>query len=201
MLEPERPALHGMANCRHRGSRCRRAAHEAATMRCVRRGAVDLIEAGAIMAKRKQGLIRGAGSHRRTEADYMGVLLDCVSLDDWRDVIAGTLQRAKQGDAQARAWLAQYLVGRPEAKAPTPLTVVVNQWSGKDPVAERLAKPLIDRAQYPSLHATDELKDRIQAAIAAEIAQKLPAPETAENPAAARDRGESAAVIPMQVAK
>lgn len=153
------------------------------------------------MGRRKQGLIRGTGAHRRTEADYMGALLDTVSLDDWRDVVAATLQRAKQGDAQARAWLAQYLVGKPQAQAPTPLTVVVNQWSGKDLVAERLAKPLIDRAQYPALHENDELKDGIQAAIAAELAQKLPAPETAERPATARDRGESAVVIPIQVSK
>ena len=72
------------------------------------------------MTKRKQSFIRGAGTHRRTEGDYMAVLLDTVSLDDWRDVVAETLQLAKQGDPQARAWLAQYLVGRPECtSAPT----------------------------------------------------------------------------------
>lgn len=138
-----------------------------------------------------QTLIRGMATHRRTESDYMGVLLDTVSLEDWRDVVAGTLRLAKSGDPQARAWLAQYLVGRPEAKAPTPLTVVVQQWSGKDPVAERLAKPLIGRALYPSLHANDELEEGIQAAIAAELTQKLPAPETAEKPATAGDSSAS----------
>lgn len=106
------------------------------------------------MTKRKQNFIRGAGTHRRTEDDYMGVLLDAVSLDDWRDVVAETLQLAKQGDPQARAWLAHYLVGRPEAKAPTPMTVVVNQWAGRDPVAERLAKPLIDRERFPACTLT-----------------------------------------------
>lgn len=136
-------------------------------------------------------LIRGTATHRRTESDYMGVLLDTVTLEDWREVIAGTLQLAKQGDPQARAWLGQYLVGKPEAKAPTPLTVVVNQWSGEDPVAERLAKPLIDRALYPSLHANDEWKEGLRAAIAAELTQKLPAPETALSPTTAGDSGES----------
>jgi hypothetical protein len=123
----------------------------------------------------------------------MGVLLDTVSLDDWRDVVAGTLQLAKQGDPQARAWLAQYLVGKPEAKAPTPLTVVVQQWSGTDPVAEKLARPLIDRGRFPSLHENDEWEDGIRAAIAAELAEKLPVPES--------DPGESAAGMPMQSAK
>jgi hypothetical protein len=75
------------------------------------------------MKRKQSSLIRGTGTHRRTESDYMGVLLDAVSLDDWRDVITGTLARAKEGDPTARAWLAQYLVGKPEAKAPTPLTV------------------------------------------------------------------------------
>ena len=69
------------------------------------------------MAKAKQGLIRGMGTHRRTEGDYMAALLDTVTLEDWRDVVAGALQLAKGGDAQARAWLAQYLVGKASASA------------------------------------------------------------------------------------
>lgn len=39
------------------------------------------------MKKTKQkNLITGKAAHRRTESDYMGVLLETVSLDDWRDV-------------------------------------------------------------------------------------------------------------------
>ena len=153
-------------------------------------------------AKRKQPtFITGTAAHRRTESDYMGVLLDTVSLEDWRDVVDGTLQLAKQGDPQARAWLAQYLVGKPEARAPTPLTVVVQQWSGRDPLAEKLAQPIINRELYPELHEDDDWEEGIQAAIAAELAQKLPAPETAEDSATAGDSGESAAVIPMRLAK
>lgn len=55
------------------------------------------------MAKRKQTeYIRGHATHRRTEGDYMGVLLDAVTLDDWRGVVTGALQAAKGGDPQAR---------------------------------------------------------------------------------------------------
>lgn len=153
------------------------------------------------MAKQKGELLKGVGTHRRTESDYMGVMLDAVSLDDWRDVITGTLQLAKGGDPSARAWLAQYLVGKPEAKAPTPLTVVVNQWSGKDPVADRLAKPLIDRELYPSMHQNDVWQEGIRFAIATELAEKLPPSEIAATPASAEVSTESAEVIPMQVAK
>ncbi|HRE19151.1 MAG TPA: hypothetical protein PLW86_19120 [Rhodocyclaceae bacterium] len=125
--------------------------------------------------KRKQEtFIRGTAAHRRTESDYMGALLETVTLDDWRDVVAGALQAAKGGDPAARAWLGQYLVGKPETKAPSALTVVVQQWSGGDPVAEKLAKPILDRALYPSMHENDEWKEGVKSAIAAELAQKLP---------------------------
>jgi len=72
------------------------------------------------MTRRKQpDFIKGTAAHRRTEGDYLSVLLDTVTLDDWREVVGNTLQAAKDGDAQARSWLAQYLVGKPEIKAQT----------------------------------------------------------------------------------
>ena len=49
------------------------------------------------MARRKQTaeLIRGHAAHRRTEGDYMGVLLDAVTLEDWRDVVNNAKAMAK----------------------------------------------------------------------------------------------------------
>jgi hypothetical protein len=126
------------------------------------------------MTKHKKELVPGSGAHRRTESDYMGVLLDTVSMNDWRDVVAEALLLAKQGDSQARAWLAQYLVGKPDAKAPTPLAVVVNQWSGVDPVVEKLAAPLIAREEFPFLRENDGVKNHILTAIAEEMEEKLP---------------------------
>ena len=146
------------------------------------------------MAKAKRGLIRGMGTHRRTEGDYMAALLDAVTLEDWRDVVVGALQLAKGGDAQARAWLAQYLVGKASASAPTALTaltVQVNQWSGKDPLTERLARPLIQQEKFPLTARDDALAAHIQDAIAAELVRKLPTPETAAKPTPARDCGDS----------
>ena len=62
------------------------------------------------MAKRKQqNLVKGTAAHHRTESDYMATLLDTVTIEDWQDVVSHALLSAKQGDAQARAWLAQYL--------------------------------------------------------------------------------------------
>jgi hypothetical protein len=92
---------------------------------------------------------------------------------------------AKTGDASARAWLAQYLVGKPGATAPAPLTVIVQQLSGRDPLVDRLAKPHLDRAEYPSLHAGDDFKDALKARVADELraleAQKSNTPETGTN--------------------
>ncbi len=143
--------------------------------------------------KRPPELIRGHATHRRTESDYMGALLDTVTLDDWRDVVAGTLQAAKGGDAQARNWLAQYLIGRPEGKAPTPLTVVVQQLNGVDPLIDKLAKRTIDSALYPSLHQNDDYTDNIKALYAVELNEKIKLMQTIENPAPARPSGDSEA--------
>lgn len=136
--------------------------------------------------KRTPELIRGTATHRRTEGDYMGVLLDAVTLDDWRGVVTGALQAAKGGDPQARNWLAQYLVGRPEGKAPTPLNIVVQQLNGLDPLVNRLAKPMIDREKYPSMHTNDAYEAHIRALVAAELATKIKTLETIENPASMR---------------
>ena len=127
------------------------------------------------MARKKKqvALIRGHAAHRRTEGDYMGVLLDAVTLDDWRAVVSNAKTLAQAGDAQARAWLAQYLMGKPAGSAPTPLTVVVQQLNGVDPVVNKLASREIDRHKYPSLHGSDDFEDAIRGLVAAELAERL----------------------------
>jgi hypothetical protein len=119
------------------------------------------------MAKRKQTeYIQGRASHRRTEADYMVVLLDAVTLDDWRGVVTGALQAAKG----------------PEMKAPTPLNIVVQQLNGCDPLVEMLAKPTIERDKYPYLHTNDAYEAQIRALVATELVDKMQQVETVENP-------------------
>ena len=70
-------------------------------------------------------------------------------------------------------WLAPYLVGKPETKAPSALTVVVQQLNGADPLIDKLAKPHLSRALYPALHQDDAREDGIKALVAAELAAKL----------------------------
>ncbi|WP_306581527.1 hypothetical protein [Dokdonella sp.] len=125
------------------------------------------------MTKRTPSLLRGSAPHRRTQTDYMGALTDVVTLGDWRDVVATALVKAKDGDPHARAWLAQYLVGKPDAKAPTPLTVVIQQLNGADPVVDGLARPIIDRQRFPSLAPLDDADDVIRERVAAELADRI----------------------------
>jgi hypothetical protein len=139
------------------------------------------------MAKRKQEtFIKGTSNHRRTEGDYMGVLLDAVTLDDWLDVVSGALKSAKEGEAQSRAWLAQYLVGKPVGKAPTPLTVVVQQLNNTDPLIEKLAHKTIMDIQFP----VDNWKEDVKAVIASELAEKVINHETSATPEPARLTGQ-----------
>jgi hypothetical protein len=138
------------------------------------------------MARKKRNFIKGTFTHRRTEADYMAALLDAVPLEDWRAVIIAAVAAAKTGDAGARAWLAQYLIGKPGSTAPAPLTVVVQQLSGRDPLVEKLAQPHIEHMEYPSLHADDDIKGELRAKVAAELqaleAQKSAVPMKLDNP-------------------
>jgi hypothetical protein len=119
--------------------------------------------------EKRQNYVKGAFTHRRTEADYMGTLLDAVTLEDWREIVGTAVTAAKAGDPGARAWLAQYLVGKPNVAAPAPLTVVFQQLAGCDPLIEKLAKPHLDRAAYPSLHVNDDFKDDVKAQVANEL--------------------------------
>ena len=133
------------------------------------------------MTRRKEqtAYVAGTAAHRRIEADYLRTLLDTVTPNDWREVVVATLAAAKQGDAQARAWLAHYLIGKPATPAPSALTVLVQQLNGSDPVAERLAHPIIERMRFPGMHSYDDMADRICALIAEELARKIGSDATA----------------------
>lgn len=144
------------------------------------------------MGRKKQlELVRGHSTHRRTEGDYMGVLLEAVTLDDWRAVVNNAKTLAQAGDAQARAWLAQYLMGKPVGSAPTPLTVVVQQLNGADPLIDKLAHKAIHSVKFPD--SESGWKDGIRALVAAELAEKVRTVETIENPVTARVAEPSAA--------
>jgi len=127
-------------------------------------------------------LIPGHATHTRTQESYMGALLDAVSLDDWREVVTGAVQAAKGGDAQARAWLGQHLVGKPESKAPTAVNVIVHQLQGKDKVLDTLVHDNYMKAAFPDDNAA--YKTNIRAQLAIELNEKMQQVETTKTIAA-----------------
>lgn len=108
-------------------------------------------------------MLRGRASHRRTQSDYMGALLDRVTLETWGDVIDATVTRAKDGDGQARAFLAAYLVGKPAHDAPEPLAVTAARIQGDDALVDTLTRELTH------WQMDDDEKDAIREAVAAEL--------------------------------
>jgi hypothetical protein len=116
-------------------------------------------------------MLHGRAPHRRTQHDDMAALLDRVPLEIWGEVIDATVAKAKEGDAQARAFLAAYLVGKPTTEAASPLTVTAARISGNDPLTHALAEPIADRQAECSewLREKGEREDAVQAMITAEL--------------------------------
>ena len=55
----------------------------------------------------------GPGRPRRAvEQDYLATLADVVTVEDWREIVQRARDDAKRGDAKARGWLAEFLLGR-----------------------------------------------------------------------------------------
>jgi hypothetical protein len=60
-----------------------------------------------------------------------------VTIDDWREIVNNAKKAAKGGDAQARAWLSNHLIGKPHGSAPTLAVVVDRQGPGALPRPRR----------------------------------------------------------------
>jgi len=53
---------------------------------------------------------------KEREERFYEITVTTVTLDDWRAIVAKAVTDAKRGDAVARKWLADYLVGPPVQK-------------------------------------------------------------------------------------
>ncbi|HET8899319.1 MAG TPA: hypothetical protein VFN09_11160 [Rhodanobacteraceae bacterium] len=117
-------------------------------------------------------MLRGRAKHRRTQSDYMGALLDRVTLETWGDVIDATVAKAKDGDAQARAFLAAYLVGKPAHDAPAPLAVTAARINGDDALVDKLADKVV-RRQLLGGSSFDVARDDAVQSITAELPEHI----------------------------
>lgn len=55
----------------------------------------------------------GGRKPRAIEQSYLDATLGEVSLDDWREIVKKAKEQARRGDANARKWLSDYLIGPP----------------------------------------------------------------------------------------
>lgn len=61
----------------------------------------------------------GGGPGRPTkehERRYYEITLETVTPEDWRTIVAKAVSDAKRGDAVARKWLGDYVIGPPEQR-------------------------------------------------------------------------------------
>jgi hypothetical protein len=97
----------------------------------------------------------GPGRPRRAvEHDYMAVVGDSVSLEDWRAVVSKALANAKRGDSRARDWLTKYLLGN---DPPQLLDLAARERRGEtvDEVVDGLAGKQRREAEWAAV--TDQL--------------------------------------------
>jgi hypothetical protein len=73
------------------------------------------------MAERDENgrFVKGATGNPRgrmrkeREERYYEIMLSAVTFDDWKEIVKKAAQQARRGDAVARKWLADYLIGAP----------------------------------------------------------------------------------------
>lgn len=74
---------------------------------------------------------------RPIEERYLKKLSTSVKLSDWEDIIKRAVYDARKGDARARQWLSDYLLGKPtqrqEISGPNGANLVINlSWDEDD---------------------------------------------------------------------
>ena len=66
------------------------------------------------MAKFQKGNPGGPGRPKKSvEEKYLKKISSSVTLTEWREIIKRAVYQAQRGDARARQWLSDYLVGKP----------------------------------------------------------------------------------------
>ena len=73
----------------------------------------------AIARDEKGRFVKGASGNpqgrlpKQTETSYLQVSESVCTFDVWREITMKAVEQAKRGDARARQWLSDYLIGKP----------------------------------------------------------------------------------------
>lgn len=76
----------------------------------------------------------GPGRPRKQKAEYLDVMSDVLTLKAWRIIVKRAIKDAQGGDKAARAWLANYVLGRPVEHVKAEIVGVpmtVEQWKAE----------------------------------------------------------------------
>ena len=108
----------------------------------------------AIIARDSKGrFVKGASGNpqgrlpKQTETSYLQVSESVCTFDVWREIVAKAVEQAKRGDARARQWLSDYLVGKPismvMAVQEKQETEIIVKWAIQEKL-DRLASEISD---------------------------------------------------------
>jgi hypothetical protein len=91
-----------------------------------------MVERGEKGQLKKGSVLNPKGRPKKSrEIRYHEITLNTCSFDDWQAIVAKAVEQAKRGDAVARKWLADYLVGVPETPLAGGVEILV-RYVGKD---------------------------------------------------------------------
>ena len=84
---------------------------------------------------------------KQTETSYLQVSESVCTFDVWREITMKAVEQAKRGDARARQWLSDYLVGKPismvMAVQEKQETEIIVKWAIQEKL-DRLASEISD---------------------------------------------------------
>ncbi|NIV32806.1 MAG: hypothetical protein GWN58_26180 [Anaerolineae bacterium] len=91
-------------------------------------------DANGRFVKGKSGNPKGRPKKKREER-YYEILVSTVTFDDWKAIVKKAASQAMRGDATARKWLADYIVGTPEHNLSLDHVIQV-LWGDGEPIGE-----------------------------------------------------------------
>ena len=69
---------------------------------------------------------------KEREQRYYEILMTSVTFEDWAVIVKKAAEQARRGDAKAREWLSDHLVGKPDENMNGNLAIVVRH-EGNNP--------------------------------------------------------------------
>lgn len=115
--------------------------------------------------------VKGSATHRRHADDYIAATLEVVTIEEWKSIVEATIAAAKDGDKSARAWLSDYVLGKPESKAPSTLDVMARRYAGKDLLVEKIAHPHWEQQEFPFIEIEEASKRKFREQVRSELAE------------------------------